>query len=94
MDSMHVRMKEESIPEFYNEVARVTGIDPDAVINFNPSKIEVSPDRYEILKGDRDAVSFAMIWLNYGPHAVDDLVGDEVVVHDGFITTEGEDDAQ
>lgn len=85
---MNIRMKEESIVEFYNAVAEAMGISKDQVGKggYNPSKLEVSQERFDVLKGEMDNVSFGMMWVCYGPHAVDFLKNDEVIVHEGFIT--------
>lgn len=82
---IRLRMKPETVSAFYYAIAEALGYEPSECV-YDCTKIEVSPERQTVIEGlYPDPVSFAMTWANLGPKVNEDLAGNEVDIHDGFL---------
>ncbi len=93
---IYTRMEKESILDLYKAIAMQLGYNTDTEdIRYNPTKISVSIDRSDLIeekykevgeqKGGDWKFAFGMDWICYGPHAVENLSGEEIELEDGFI---------
>lgn len=93
---INVRLKEEFIVELYDAVAREMGVDPSSVDKYDCTKISVSRERADCVEnrykreGGDWKLAFGMHWVCSGPKAIENLVGEEVEIEDGFIKMKGE----
>ena len=85
-----VRLEPEHILDFYDACRDVLKPEKDEDAHYDCRRIEVSPERYNILeKAHSDAglsvQAFPIKWLMFGPKINTELFGEVVKIEEGFI---------
>lgn len=90
MKKIKVAMREQSIVQFFDDVARELGYSEKQIeiAEYDCRKILVSEDRFNFIRryyGDAGAEAFGMSWVCYGPKTDETMIEEDVQVEDGFV---------